>query len=140
MSWMAALSLSRFHVKHRSLQHGSGEGLASKSRSKTLNAANRSRNLHIELWTSWASLLRSYAAAHGLNSTQHAVVEVSADEITLRVGSRWLRFTPNEVTASNHPPLAFQLNENGTATVDSTQQEMDLAAEQFAREILHEPQ
>ena len=97
-------------------------------------------SLHTELWTSWASLLRSYAAAHGLNSTQHAVVEVSADEITLRVGGRWLRFTTNEVTASNHLPVAFQLNEDGTATVGSTQQEMDLAAEQFAREILHDPQ
>ena len=96
--------------------------------------------LHTELWTSWASLLRSYAAAHGLNGTQHAVVEVSANEITLRVGSRWLRFTPEQVTASNHQPFAFQLNEIGTATVGSTQQEMDLAAEQFAREILHEPQ
>ena len=93
--------------------------------------------LRAELWTSWASLLRSYAAAHGLNSMQHAVVEVSAEEITLRVGSRWLRFTPNEVTASSHPPLAFQLNENGTATVgNQPQQEMDIAAEQFAREIL----
>ena len=97
-------------------------------------------NLHTEFWTSWASLLRSYAAAHGLNSTQHAVVEVSATEITLRVGSRWLRFTPDEVTASNHSPLAFHLNEDGTATVGTNQQEMDLAAEQFAREILHEPQ
>ena len=95
------------------------------------------QELHTELWTSWASLLRSYAAAHGLNSTQHAVVEVSADEITLRVGSRWLRFTPIEVTASNHPPLAFHLNEDGTATVgNQPQQEMDIAAEQFAREIL----
>jgi hypothetical protein len=56
------------------------------------------------------------------------------------VGSRWLRFTPNEVTASDHAPLAFQLNEDGTATVGTKQQEMDLAAEQFAREILHEPQ
>jgi head-tail adaptor len=93
--------------------------------------------LHTELWTSWASLLRSYAAAHGLNSTQHAVVEVSAEEITLRVGSRWLRFTPNEVTASNHPPVCFRLNEDGTATIgNQPQQEMDIAAEQFAREIL----
>jgi hypothetical protein len=93
--------------------------------------------VHTELWTSWASLLRSYAAAHGLNAIQHAVVEVSADEITLRVGSRWLRFTPTEVTASDHPPLAFRLNENGTATVgNQPQQEMDIAAEQFAREIL----
>jgi hypothetical protein len=53
------------------------------------------------------------------------------------VGSRWLRFTPNEVTASNHPPLAFQLNEDGTATIgNQPQQEMDIAAEHFAREIL----
>jgi hypothetical protein len=93
--------------------------------------------LQTELWTSWASLLRSYAAAHGLNSTQHAVVEVSATEITLRVGSRWLRFTPEQVTASNDSSLAFQLNENGTATIgNQPQQEMDIAAEQFAREIL----
>ena len=56
------------------------------------------------------------------------------------MGGRWLRFTPNEVTASNLAPLAFQLNEDGTATVGTKQQEMDLAAEQFAREILHEPQ
>jgi head-tail adaptor len=105
-------------------------------------------SLHTELWTSWASLLRSYAAAHGLNSTQHAVVEVSATEITLRVGSRWLRFTPNEVTASNRPPLPFHLNENGTATVGSTDKEtiepreiaMDLAAEHFAREMMQSPQ
>ncbi|HEY5382071.1 MAG TPA: transcriptional regulator [Acidobacteriaceae bacterium] len=97
--------------------------------------------LHTELWTSWASLLRSYAAAHGLNSTQHAVVEVSATEITLRVGSRWLRFTPNEVTASNQPPLPFHLNENGTATIgNKAEQEMDLAAEHFAREIMDLPQ
>ena len=54
------------------------------------------------------------------------------------MGGRWLRFTPNEVTASNHPPLAFQLNENGTVTVGNTQYEMDLAAEQFAREMMHE--
>ncbi|HXS13551.1 MAG TPA: hypothetical protein VN734_12665 [Acidobacteriaceae bacterium] len=53
------------------------------------------------------------------------------------MGGRWLRFTPNEVTASNHAPLAFQLNENGTATIgNQPRQEMDIAAEQFAREIL----
>jgi hypothetical protein len=56
------------------------------------------------------------------------------------VGSRWLRFTLNEVTASDHPPLAFGLNENGTATVGTKEQEMDLAAEQFTREILQDPQ
>jgi hypothetical protein len=93
--------------------------------------------LHTELWTSWASLLRSYAAAHGLNSTQHAVVEVSADEITLRVGSRWLRFTQHQMQPSDAPAVPFALNENGTVTIkNDAEQEMDIAAEQFARELL----
>ena len=97
--------------------------------------------LHTELWTSWASLLRSYAAAHGLNSTHHAVVEVSANEITLRVNDRWLRFTPTEVQQSNATPTPFTLNENGTVTINhQPEQEMDIAAEQFAREMLTDPQ
>ena len=94
-------------------------------------------NLHTELWTSWASLLRSYAAAHGLNSTHHAVVEVSANEIILRVNDRWLRFTPSNLQHSGEAPTAFALNENGTVTIDhQPEQEMDIAAEQFARELL----
>ncbi len=93
--------------------------------------------LQTELWTSWASLLRSYAAAHGLNAPQHAVVEVSSDSITLRVGSRWLTFTHTEVEGSYHPVQAFRLNENGTVTLASDpEEEMDLVAERFAREML----
>ena len=93
--------------------------------------------LHTELWTSWASLLRSYAAVHGLNAPQHAVVEVSADEITLRVGPRWLHFSATEVEESYGPTRAFHLNENGTVTLDTDpEEEMDIAAERFAREIM----
>jgi hypothetical protein len=95
-------------------------------------------NLHTELWTSWASLLRSYAAAHGLNSTQHAVVEVSAGEITLRAGSRWLRFTPTTLQHSDEPPIPFALHEDGTVSIDNAPaEEIDLAAERLAREMLH---
>ena len=97
------------------------------------------QRLQTELWTSWASLLRSYAAAHGLNSTHHAVVEVSANEITLRVNDRWLRFTPSDLQHSGQPPQPFTLNENGTVTLNQEpEQEMDFAAEHFAREILTE--
>ncbi len=96
--------------------------------------------LHTELWTSWASLLRSYAAAHGLHAPQHAVVEVSAAEITLRVGPRWLRFTPTTVQDDHNPPQPFRLNENGTVTLaDASEEEMDLAAERFAREMMADP-
>jgi hypothetical protein len=95
--------------------------------------------LHAELWTSWASLLRSYAAAHGLNSTHHAVVEVSADEITLRVGSRWLCFTESTMEQSGGAPQRFALHEDGTVSINGgPQEEMDIAAEQLARGMMSE--
>ena len=96
-----------------------------------------STTLHRELWTSWASLLRSYAAAHGLSAPQHAVVEVSAEEITLRVGGRWLRFTTDAVEGSHEARQPFHLNEDGTVAVaGAPDEEMDMAAERFAREMM----
>jgi len=93
--------------------------------------------LHRELWTSWASLLRSYAAVHGLNSRHHAVVEVGADEITLRVANRWLRFTHDLAEDSEGNRSSFSLLEDGTVKLDAKTQEMDLAAEELAREMMH---
>jgi hypothetical protein len=93
--------------------------------------------LHTELWTSWASLLRSYAAAHGLNSRHHAVVEVGADEITLRVASRWLRFTHDAVEDNDGTKTGFSLQEDGTVKLNGIAEEMDLAAERLAREMMH---
>lgn len=91
-----------------------------------------------ELWTSWAAVLRSYASLHGLNAPQHAVVEVSAEEITLRVGSRWIRFTPEQLVDSRRGTMEFRLNENGTVSRSGhTDEEMDLAAEEIARELMH---
>ena len=92
--------------------------------------------LRTELWTSWASLLRSYAAAHGLNSRHHAVVEVGADEITLRVASRWLRFTHETLQDSEGHSSTFNLEEDGTVRLNGIADEMDLAAERLAREMM----
>ena len=92
--------------------------------------------LRAELWTSWASLLRSYAAAHGMNSTHHAVVEVGADEITLRVASRWLRFTHEMMEMSDGGRSTFEMQEDGTIKLNGIAEEMDLAAERLAREMM----
>lgn len=93
--------------------------------------------LHTELWTSWASLLRSYAAAHGLNATQHAVIEVSATTIVMRVGIHWLRFTATAAQKDGHAAELFALHEDGTVCVGlGPDEEMDMAAERFAREML----
>ena len=92
--------------------------------------------LRAELWTSWASLLRSYAAAHGLNSTHHAVVEVGSEEITLRVASRWLRFTHEMMELSDGGRSTFNMLEDGTVKLNGIAEEMDLAAERLAREMM----
>ena len=92
--------------------------------------------LRTELWTSWASLLRSYAAAHGLNSRHHAVVEVGADEITLRVTDRWLRFTHERLQDSEGHSSSFAMQEDGTVELNGIAEEMDLAAERLAREMM----
>jgi hypothetical protein len=92
--------------------------------------------LHRELWTSWASLLRSYATAHGLNSTAHAVVEVGPDTIVLRVNSRWLRFTHTTMSSGEGLAEPFSLLEDGTVRLDGNTQEMDMAAEQIARQMM----
>jgi hypothetical protein len=98
-------------------------------------------SLHTELWTSWASLLRSYSAAHGMNSKHHAVVEVSADEIILRVNDRWLRFTEAAMKHSDGATETFALTEDGNVRIGSgTPEEMDMAAERIAREMLSDPQ
>lgn len=96
-----------------------------------------SDQLHTELWTSFASQIRSYAAAHGLNSTHHAVVEVGPDIITLRVNTRWLRFTHTEMTADTSHIEPFHLNENGTVTLGAVTEDMDFTAERLTREMLH---
>ena len=93
--------------------------------------------LQRELWTSWASLLRSYAAVHGLGKEQHAVVEVSEAEVLVRFGHRSIRFTPDMYVASDGTPYPFALTVNGRARVGDDEDEMDLLAERLASEIIN---
>lgn len=81
-------------------------------------------------------MLRVYSAAHGLTSTHHAVVEVGAHEIILRVDTRWLRFTHNEQQSSDRTSIPFSLNEDGTVTLAALTEDMDLTAERVTRELL----
>jgi hypothetical protein len=92
--------------------------------------------LHTELWISWASLLRSYAAAHGLNRNNFAVLEFGEDEIILRFGPRWTRFTRTEQQSSDGRTTPFALNLDGTVTLNGKIEPIDFAAEQITRELM----
>jgi hypothetical protein len=63
-------------------------------------------------------------------------VEVGSEEITLRAGKHWIRFTQNSLDKSNGSQSVFSLRENGSVDIDGKIEEMDLAAESLAREMM----
>ena len=83
-------------------------------------------------------MLRVYAAVHGLTSTHHAVVEVGAEEIVLRVGETWTRFTRDAMSTSEGDAVPFLMLEDGRVRIGDFEDDMDMAAELVAREMLAE--
>ncbi len=105
-----------------------------------LSGANES--LYVELWVSLASLLRSYTAAHGLNRNWQATVELGEKRITVRHGSSWLnleRIGPRvSWNRENGKAGVMELTEAGRLRSGEGEEEMDMVAEAWARELMHE--
>ena len=99
-----------------------------------------SQQLFIELWVSLASLLRSYTAAHGLNGNRQATVELGEEQITVRHGDKWLDLKRNgtEVRWQRENGLVGVLELTGSGRLKNSagEEEMDLAAESWARELM----
>ena len=94
-----------------------------------------------ELWVSLASLLRSYTAAHGLNGTTQATVELSDDLIRVRCGQRWLSLARRDgvIEGRTHAGVRFHLrwSEAGDLLTETGEGlPMDLQAEQWSRELV----
>lgn len=110
-------------------------------------SADSSATLHprlfAELWTSLASLLRCYTAAHGLHSKHEAAVELTEDKITVIHNEKWLRLTRNNSsvtwTRENGSMGTLELTEAGTLRGDNGDEAMDLTAEQWARDLMLNP-
>jgi len=106
--------------------------------------------LYVELWVSLASLLRSYTAAHGLNGNRQATVELGEEQITVRHGDAWLDLKRNgahiQWTRDDGRCGVLEMTEAGRLRwLDSRSQnrdlahpeeEMDMAAEAWARELM----
>jgi hypothetical protein len=93
-----------------------------------------------ELWTSLASLLRSYTAVHGLHAKREAAVELTDEKITVRHNNNWLRIDRNHAiltwTRENGTKGTLELTESGTLRSGTQEEAMDLAAEQWARDLM----
>src|SRR5580658_5295215 len=96
--------------------------------------------LYVELWVSLASLLRSYTAAHGLNGKLQATVELGEERIVVRHGDNWLDLERNGAhvkwSRENGSVGTMDFNEHGRLISEAGEEEMDMAAERWARELM----
>jgi len=96
--------------------------------------------LYVELWVSLASLLRSYTAVHGLNGDRQATVELGETRITVRHAARWLELERSEAQVAwrreDGTSGELELTESGRLRTGVKEEEMDMAAEAWARELM----
>ena len=101
------------------------------------------RQLFSELFASLASLLRSYTALHGLPNKREAAVEQTEDKITVIHNEKWLRLTRSHAILTwmreNGTMGTLELTKSGTLRGDNSEEAMDLAAEQWARDLMLNP-
>ena len=99
-----------------------------------------SRDLWGELWISLASLLRSYCAAHGLHGGLHATIEHNEDRIIARYRDRCLELDRSGATViwkrEDGSSGTLQLTQAGRLLGPAGEEEMDMAAEAWARELM----
>lgn len=93
-----------------------------------------------ELWVSLASLLRSYTAVHGLADNRQALVEADDGTITVRQGEKWLSLDRNGAivtwTREDGNGGRMEISASGRLRSEASEEEMDLAAEAWARELM----
>jgi hypothetical protein len=102
--------------------------------------ADSGEQVRIELWVSLASLLRSYTAAHGLNGDRQATVELGEQRIMVRHGDKWLNLERDGAAIrwkrENGREGQMELTEAGQLRTGTREEEMDMVAEAWARELM----
>ncbi|MGO8757433.1 MAG: hypothetical protein ACLQG3_04845 [Terracidiphilus sp.] len=95
-----------------------------------------------ELWISLASLLSSYTAAHGLNSNSKATVDLDGDTIAVRHAEKRLDLKRQGAIVAwmreNGESGTLELTAHGRLRGPAGEQELDMAAEAWARELMQE--
>jgi len=105
------------------------------------DATHNSSQLYVELWVSLASLLRSYTSVHGLNGNKQATVELGEERILVRHGDDWLDLTRSGAELSwkreDGSQGKLEFTDHGRLRdAEMGEEEMDMAAERWARELM----
>lgn len=87
-----------------------------------------------------ASLLRSYTALHGLSGNHQAEIEWDENRILMRRNKNWLELERRQASVTwkrgNGSQGTLELTEAGRLRSSSDEEEMDMAAEAWARELM----
>lgn len=102
--------------------------------------------VYAELWISLASLLRSYTAVHGLSGNRVATIESNGVLIRAHHGKKRLELRRNGTSVTwmreNGISGRLEMTEAGrlrnTSNNSMHEEEMDMAAEAWARELMLE--
>jgi hypothetical protein len=96
--------------------------------------------LYSELWISLASLLQSYTALHGLSGNRQAEVEQDEERIVARHGAKWLALDRSGAAVTwkreDGSQGMLELTETGRLRSTSGEEEMDMVAEAWSRELM----
>jgi hypothetical protein len=97
-------------------------------------------SLYVELWVSLTSLLRSYTAVHGLHFKKLAEIETDKRRIFAKCGDRWMELRRAGAavtwTRENGTSGVLELTDHGRLRGLEGEEEMDMAAEAWARELM----
>ena len=108
----------------------------------TTSRVDPSEEICAEFWVSLASLLRSYTAAHGLNGNRQATVELGEERILVRCGENWLVLERKGASVNwkreDGSSGMLELTDAGRLRGTAGEEQMDLAAEAWARDLMRE--
>jgi hypothetical protein len=97
-------------------------------------------SVYAELWTSFASMVRSYTAAHGMHREQAAELEWDAVHILARYQDKWLDVRREGARVAwmreNGNSGVLELTEAGRLRGEDGEADLDMAAEAWARELM----
>lgn len=94
----------------------------------------------VEFWLALASMLRSYGAAHGLGRNEQLIVEADAERMQVRWAQRWIEFRRHGAEVSlkrwDGGTESLLWTAEGRLKSHAADDEMDMAAERWARELI----
>jgi len=105
-------------------------------------APSHDPRLYAELWTSLTSVLKSYTVAHGLNADHFVAFDQGEDQITIRDGDKFLSIKRQGPIVAwkreNGASGRLEFTDHGRLLGPDGEQELDLAAESWARELMQD--